>query len=379
MRKLILTGICLLTALFNLYSQQLPGGIIGYWPLDGNADDFSSYGYNGQVNGATTTTDRNGTPGLAYHFDGNSHINISGLPAITDGFTISLWMKADATQTNTWPTILAYQDNTYGLLLEMIEDVQVYAQGAWDWEWQAQPGTQIALDTQWQHVLVTWSASTGLLKYYKNGVETYSRSTTTNNLTGLGSGSELKIAIRGEGGKNQNLDYPFVGDIDEVMLFNRALTPSEITQVNSYTLNTQTPCGESIYCINGTVGIGTSTTKGYKLAVAGKVIAEEIKVAKVANWPDYVFAKNYPLKGLDIVESYIENNKRLPDMPSTEEVNEKGISLGKMNAALLKKIEELTLYLIDQNKDLKEANKKIAALEKSVSELKNKAGSTGSK
>lgn len=98
----------------------------------------------------------------------------------------------------------------------------------------------------------------------------------------------------------------------------------------------------------GNVGIGIINPTS-KLDVDGKVRAEEIKV-EVVNPPDYVFADNYSLNGLSDVEQYIRNNKHLPDVPSAGEMLDEGIDLGEMNMRLLKKIEELTLYLIEQNK-----------------------------
>jgi hypothetical protein len=115
----------------------------------------------------------------------------------------------------------------------------------------------------------------------------------------------------------------------------------------------------------GSVGIGTGTTTipaTAKLAVNGKVLATEVQVALVANWADYVFNDDYELKTLDEVESFIANNKHLPGVPSAKEVNENGVNLGEMDAILLKKIEELTLYMIELKKEnslLKEKLEKL--------------------
>ncbi len=103
---------------------------------------------------------------------------------------------------------------------------------------------------------------------------------------------------------------------------------------------------------SGNVGIGTKNPKGYKLAVAGNMVAEEILVKLSSKWPDYVFHEEYALPGLNEVENYINQNKHLPDIPSEEEVLTEGINLGDMQNKMLKKIEELTLYLIEQNKRL---------------------------
>ncbi|WP_374949937.1 hypothetical protein [Mucilaginibacter sp.] len=112
----------------------------------------------------------------------------------------------------------------------------------------------------------------------------------------------------------------------------------------------------------GNVGIGTGTPGTFKLAVNGTIRAKEIKVE--TGWSDYVFYKNYNLLPLSKVSSFINANKHLPDVPSAAEVEANGIDLGKTNALLLKKIEELTLYLIDQNKELANLKKRMASQER---------------
>ncbi|MFK8038787.1 MAG: hypothetical protein AB8B74_10890 [Crocinitomicaceae bacterium] len=102
----------------------------------------------------------------------------------------------------------------------------------------------------------------------------------------------------------------------------------------------------------GNVSIGTDNSEGYKLAVKGKMIAEEITVKLHTFWPDFVFTSNYGLMPINEVETFINKNKHLPNVPSAATVQESGINLGEMDAILLQKIEELTLYMIDQNKKI---------------------------
>lgn len=115
----------------------------------------------------------------------------------------------------------------------------------------------------------------------------------------------------------------------------------------------------------GDVGIGTTNTFGYKLAVNGTIASTEIKVENTSNWPDFVFESDYKLPTLSEVEKHIKINGHLKDIPTTEEVEVNGILLGDMNAKLLKKIEELTLYSIDQEKrieSLEVRNEKLTHL-----------------
>jgi hypothetical protein len=102
------------------------------------------------------------------------------------------------------------------------------------------------------------------------------------------------------------------------------------------------------------VGIGTMDPQS-KLAVNGLITAKQIKVTQTG-WADYVFHKNYQLPTLVDVEKYVAANQHLEGIPSAAEVEKDGIDVGEMNKKLLAKVEELTLYLIEQNK-------KIAALE----------------
>ncbi|MEJ1241746.1 hypothetical protein WBG78_26615 [Chryseolinea sp. T2] len=118
------------------------------------------------------------------------------------------------------------------------------------------------------------------------------------------------------------------------------------------------------------VGIGTSLTtnpNSYKLAVNGKIGAHEVRVEKSSTtWPDYVFAQDYELPPLNDIEKYIRTYRHLPEVPTQKVIEADGHDLGSMDAILLKKIEELTLYIIQQEKRMVSQEEELRKLKESL-------------
>lgn len=112
----------------------------------------------------------------------------------------------------------------------------------------------------------------------------------------------------------------------------------------------------------GRVGIGTRVPDA-ALTVKGTIHTQEVKVDLSVPGPDYVFETCYKLPSLDELNTYIKLNKHLPEVPSACSMEENGIKLGEMNMLLLKKVEELTLYVIEQQKEMKVLKAKINLLE----------------
>lgn len=129
--------------------------------------------------------------------------------------------------------------------------------------------------------------------------------------------------------------------------------------------------GDHIYYNKGKVGIGTTNPGSYKLAVEGKIGAHEV-VVTTDGWADFVFEDDYNLMSLKDLDNYIQENKHLPEIPTTEEVEANGISVGEMNAKLLQKIEELTLYMIQQEETINSQQNLIKELLERVEKLENK-------
>ncbi|MCX2679349.1 hypothetical protein OOZ15_05285 [Galbibacter sp. EGI 63066] len=120
----------------------------------------------------------------------------------------------------------------------------------------------------------------------------------------------------------------------------------------------------------GNVGIGTRAPGSWKLAVNGKIRAKEIKVE--TSWSDFVFEDNYTLPTLEEVEQHILEKGHLQNIPSAKEVEENGVYLGEMDAKLLQKIEELTLYTIEQQKEIELLKKENKAQREEIEKLKTK-------
>ena len=121
----------------------------------------------------------------------------------------------------------------------------------------------------------------------------------------------------------------------------------------------------------GTTATYPSTTGNYKLYVEGGILTEKVKVAlrSTANWADYVFEKNYDLMPLKNVEEYIAIHKHLPGIDSASELAKNGLDLAEMQAKHMAKIEEMMLYIIDQNKTIEKNIKDIEELKKQVKVL----------
>ncbi len=138
----------------------------------------------------------------------------------------------------------------------------------------------------------------------------------------------------------------------------------------------QNNSANNLYLVNGggKVGIGlggAALVGGYKLYVADGIMTERVRVAieGSAQWADYVFADNYHLTSLEEVDKFVSKNKHLPNIPSAQTVAEEGIDLGKMDARLLEKIEELFLHSIDLNNENKALKEELDAIKKRLSNL----------
>lgn len=185
-------------------------------------------------------------------------------------------------------------------------------------------------------------------------------------------GSGTFLGVRGFGtqsalnGKSFAIEHSFYGETNSSINFHRGNGRTGGYLTFSTNSNYETMRIDP----NGNVGIGTATPNE-KLAVNGKIRAREIKVEpNPTTWPDYVFEADYKITSLTALEEYIKNNKHLPEMPTAKEVGTNGVELGEMNRLLLKKVEELTLHLIEKDKEVQKLNTNFEHLTKDFAELK---------
>jgi len=119
---------------------------------------------------------------------------------------------------------------------------------------------------------------------------------------------------------------------------------------------------------SGNVGIGTTTPQS-KLAVNGTITAKQVTVTQ-NGWPDYVFDSSYTMLSLDSLKAFVNRSHHLPDIPSSGEIESEGLDLGNMQKKQMQKIEELTLYAIDQDKQLKNDHTQLVTQQQQIAEQK---------
>ncbi len=175
--------------------------------------------------------------------------------------------------------------------------------------------------------------------------------------------SDLEFLSNNAGGRNAGFSF-----------FNEALSSTvpllKINYNGTVGVNTASPNAEAKLDVNGNIYtngkilIGSTLAKAgnFSLAVNGEAIFNRAIVKLYGAWPDYVFDDNYLLEPLETVETFIKKNKHLSGFKPENEVRENGIDLGDTQKMLTQKIEELTLYLIEQNKKIQNLQREIELL-----------------
>ncbi|MEO5777080.1 MAG: hypothetical protein ABIQ27_09240 [Flavobacterium sp.] len=184
------------------------------------------------------------------------------------------------------------------------------------------------------------------------------------------------VSILGNGSSGT----PYVVSANDTSLYddNGAINPAttisgnRVVQMNNSNIwfnSANSTSNAKIYI--GSTATYPSTSGNYKLFVEGGIMTEKVKVAlrSTANWADYVFEKNYELMPLKNVEEYIATHKHLPGIDSASELAKNGLDLAEMQAKHMAKIEEMMLYIIEQNKTIQKNIKDIDELKKQVQVL----------
>lgn len=211
---------------------------------------------------------------------------------------------------------------------------------------------------------------------YVGGVLHGSTSSTNYSLTGLTESTEYSIYVKAKdaAGNSTNsipITYTTSGTVWS-LTGNGGTNPSTnfIGTTDEQGLAFRTNNSSRMYIsADGNVGIGTTdvATGDFKLYVETGIRTRKIKVDQLATaWPDYIFHPRYKLPSLKEVEKFIQKYRHLPDVPSAVEVEKKGLDLGDNQAVLLRKIEELTLYLIEMDKKMEKLSEENAALKESL-------------
>ncbi len=327
-------------------AQDLDDGLIAHWKFDGNFNDSSPAANHAQpYKGAKLSTDRFGNENSAVYFDNNNDYLSFNEISLTDG-SYAFWMKA---QTDTIDgAVNIFQWSTYGTYNRIF--IRGSVQMAMEVNTNGQQynfyNPKVVMKT-WQHVVLVRSGD--VVTLYLNG--SYHSSVT------VAGADELKINRV----SNSNNYRRFYGYLDDVRIYDRPLTPGEAQSLFDGPVGVWQANEQVIFSMKK-IGIGTQTTGDHKFAVHGSIGTREISV-EADSWPDFVFKKDYDLMDLATLKAYVLSRHHLPGVPSEVEVLANGVALGKMNATLLQKVEELTLYLIQQNERIEILEQEVKRLQ----------------
>lgn len=200
-----------------ILNAQVSNGLVGHYNFNGNANDISTSGNNGTVVGATLTSDKNGSSNSAYNFDGNDYINLNAVYN-SQNRSVSVWFIATE---NTNSHIIYSSDNkdlNFGMTALYIRKINNQNKLLWNIS-DILDTTNITLDV-WHHAIITVSSTTVKVYLDCSLIGTYTMSNTNYHSTDLSSNDKV--------GTSRANNQFFVGKIDELRLYNRALTTSEV-------------------------------------------------------------------------------------------------------------------------------------------------------
>ncbi len=260
-RKLLTVVVASIAFAVTAFAQTVPptDGLVGYWGFDGNADDQSGNGNNGTVNGATLTTDRFGNADSAYSFDGVSNsIQVSNNANSITNKTFSAWVLLNSLSQSGGGLVSIEMNGS------SIFDAIVYNEFNNGWmfgsEWTSRFSTSNYSETNNQWVNITCSYAPNDYRMYRNGVLIHQ--TTNHDVLPFVNGSFIFGKRHSAGGENAFLN----GKIDDIAIYNRALTAAEINQL--YITNSQAPASVQSFTVNDSTEGHENSTYAWSISPA---------------------------------------------------------------------------------------------------------------
>jgi hypothetical protein len=298
-----------ITAFGQIPNYVPSNGLVGWWPFNGNANDLSGNGNNGTVNGATLTTDRNGNVNSSYNFNGsNNYITVPRNNLFTSGISISCWFNATAV-TGVRDLITNWQSspsqrliNLYiemGLLRTSIQSLnQYYA------------SSNTISTNNWYHVCSIFDGQ--FLKIYFNGILTVTTIVPQANLTT----NQRPNWHIGAAENNSSIIEYFAGQIDDIGIWNRALTQCEITALyNSQLSNPQLNAGNDLsVCAGDSISLtaeGATTYSWNNGVVNGQAFVPTVEGLYTVVGTDTLGCSNSDTLFLDLLQPTSSNIERI--------------------------------------------------------------------
>ncbi len=350
MRNAVLT-IFLCSFCGLIQAQTTIPGLVNYWPFNGSADDSLGVNHGIAYGGITPTMGIDGQEGSAYYFDGiDDYVKINANNPRQ--ITIAFWFKAD-NLIGDERFISGMDGGSYALTLIHYSNALVF--------WYPYKTVVSKIDTNkpiWSFLVLSIDQNQNVTTYYngkKVGIQNFFIS--PSNYWGIGG------KLLGYYGSH------FRGSMDEFMIFDRQITDAEVLEL--YEANKPYDVADvapMLFHNEGKIGVGTPYPDEL-LTVDGKIHGKELLIDSSVPVPDYVFEKDYELKTLEWIEKFIQENGHLPNLPSANDIEREGLDLEQMDMAMLRKIEELTLYVIGQDKLIAELELSVGQLEIDKKEL----------
>lgn len=219
--KKIFTILFLIGISISTFAQIPTAGLVAYYPFNGNANDWSGNNYNGTVNGASLTNDRFGNPNSAYSFDGiNDNITLNSTLSLTNIQSKSVWVYLNSSNPNQ-NIIVEGGAIQWMEVVDIDNDKKPEIRYGFESTLGNYIESNLELDTlQWYNLILTSDVS-NVMKLYINGVLDSQLSGTPQTIGNINIGSGVS-------------SYFFIGKIDDIVIYNRALTPAEVTQIYSF-------------------------------------------------------------------------------------------------------------------------------------------------